>query len=149
MHNYCTPSWRNLLFSYRKSISEYASCYNMLLRNHIYCMWCENNAAFRHLCRWYSLHFLLINFSCNCPCDSDLLLTVLVIAPLFFCFCCPSPLYFSLLFLYVDRKHFNLKWGLILCHVCFHVYLWVLRCKCGLMLHTSTRLLTYCICKIV
>lgn len=87
----------------------------------------------------------------TCPFDSDLLLTflVLVLAPLFFCFCCPSPLYFSLLFLYVNWKHFNLKRGLILCHVCFHVYLWVLRCKCGLMLHTSTRLLTYCICKVV
>lgn len=85
----------------------------------------------------------------TCPFDRALLFTVLVIAPLFFCFCYPSPLYFSLLFLYVDWKYFNLKRGLILSHVCFHVYLWVLRCKRGLMLHTSTRLLTYCICKVV
>lgn len=85
----------------------------------------------------------------TCPFDRDLLLTVLVIAPLFFYFCCPSPLHFLLLFLYVDWKHFNLKRGLILPHVRFHVYIWVLRRKRGLTLHTSTRLLTYCICKVV
>lgn len=94
MHNYCTLRAGEIKYSVTINllISMPAVITCFLEITSTVCD-VQNNAAFKHLCRWYSLHLLLINFSHNLPFNQWPASYSFIIVLLFFCFSCPSPLY--------------------------------------------------------